>query len=124
MATKSIQRSLKRIKELEWQYWITEKYNPFSKQREDLFNFIDILCLSGDRTIAIQACGTDFQQHVRKIKDNAYIKPWLEAGNECQIWSWRKVKKTRGGKQSIWKPRIADIVLIEDNLHIKERKQK
>jgi hypothetical protein len=125
LATKSIQRSLKVIKEYGWQYWITEKWNPYSRTNEDMFGFCDILCLSDCRTIAIQSCagGGDYMRHVRKIRDNEYAIPWLFAGNEIQIWAWRQLKKKRGGKAKIWKPRVADILLVGGELYFEERKK-
>ena len=122
MATKSIQRSLKRIKERKWVYWITEKWNSYTRTREDLFQFCDILCLDEDRTIAIQACGSDYQPHVRKIKENEWVRPWLKGGRELQIWSWRKLKKKRGGKAMVWKVRVCDVLLINNELYFEERK--
>ena len=122
MATKSIQRSLKLIKEYAWVYWTIEKWNHYTRRREDMFDFCDILCLDGLRTIAIQACGSDFQAHVRKIEENEYVRPWLEAaGNELQVWSWRQLKKKRGGKAKYWSPRIADVLIVDGELYWEER---
>lgn len=121
MATKSIQRSLKLIKEYGWEYWITEKWNPFTRRREDLFNFCDILCLDGCRTIAIQACGSDFSSHIKKIRENEFVVPWLQ-GNELQLWGWRKLKKVRGKKATYWACRKADIRLVNGDIYIEERK--
>ncbi len=124
MATKSIQRSLELIKNKGWNYWITEKWNPYSRTREDMFNFIDILCYTGKRTIAIQACGSDYQAHRRKIEGNEWVREWLdpESNRSLQVWSWRRLLKKRGGKAKYWKARIIDVYTInEKELYWEER---
>ena len=123
MATNSIQRTLKLIKEYGWIYWVTEKWNHYTRRREDMFQFCDILCLDGKRTIAIQACGSDYQEHVRKISENEYVIPWLMAGNELQIFSWRKLKKVRGKKATYWNCKIADVLLVNGELYWEERNE-
>ena len=122
MAVKSIQRSLKLIKDYGWLYEITEHWNQYTRRRHDLWGFCDILCLDGKRTVAIQACGSDYQEHVLKMKNNELVIPWLIAGNELQIWSWRKLKKVRGKKSTYWACRKADILLVGKELYVEERK--
>jgi len=120
--TKSIQRSLKLIKENGWYYWVTEVWNHYSHKRVDMFGFCDIMCLDGSRTIAIQACGSDYQEHVRKIKENDYVLPWLTAGNELQIWSWRRYLKKRGGKAKEWRAVIFDVLIVKGEIYIEQVK--
>jgi len=122
MAVKSIQRSLKLIKDYGWLYEITEHWNQYTRRRHDLWGFCDILCLDGKRTIAIQACGSDYQEHVLKMKNNEFVIPWLIAGNELQLWSWRKLKKVRGKKATYWSCRKADILLVGKELYVEEHK--
>ena len=122
MATKSIQRSLKLIKEYEWQYWITEKWNQYARRREDLFNFCDILCLDGHRTIAIQATGSDIASHRAKLLENQFVIPWLNAGNELQMWSWRKLKKVRGKKATYWNCKVTDVLQVYEAIYFEENK--
>ncbi|GAG50239.1 unnamed protein product, partial [marine sediment metagenome] len=45
-------------------------------------------------------------EHDRKILSNEFAPEWLKAGGYIELWAWRKVKKVRGGKQMIWKPRV------------------
>lgn len=121
MATKSLQRCLKVIKENNWLYQITEHWNPWSKRREDLWGFCDIQCLDGKRTLAIQATGPDVAIHRKKILENQYVIPWLGAdGNELQIWSWRKLKKVRGKKATYWDCKITDVLLVNNEIYFEE----
>ena len=119
--TKSIQRSLKLIKEYGWIYEITEHWNHYTQKRTDLFGFSDILCLDGSRTLAIQATGPDVASHRHKIKENPYVLPWLQAGNEFQMWSWRKLKKVRGKKATYWNCKVSDVLIVSGEIYFEER---
>lgn len=120
MATKSIQRSLKLIKEYGWHFWITEHWNQYSRRREDLYGFCDILCMDGIRTIAIQACGADLASHREKLRENEYVLPWLES-REIQIWSFRKLKKVRGKKATYWHCKKTDVLEHDGAIYFEER---
>lgn len=120
MSTKSMQRSLKQVKELGWLYQNTEHWNPYSRRREDLWGFCDILCLDGKRTIAIQACGADLASHRTKIYENEYVRAWLEAGNELEIWSWTKRKKVRGKKATYWHCKVTSVFLFHLDIYFEE----
>ena len=82
---------------------------PFGK-RKDLFGFIDIIAMDGSHILAIQSCGTSFSAHHNKIMDDPelhdLLRIWLESGGQFDLIGWRKVKKKRGGKAMIYKPRI------------------
>jgi len=85
---------------------IVEKFNPYAKVRVDLFNFIDIISIKPKGICAIQSCGSDFREHDRKILKNEYALEWLKAGGTIELYGWRKVKKRRGLKQMVWRPRV------------------
>ena len=122
MATKSIQRSLKLIKEYRWLYWIVEHWNGYTRRREDLFNCIDILCLDDKRSIGIQAMGSDIASHRRKVLENPFVIPWLTAGNELQFWAFRKLKKKRGMKATYWDCKKIDVLIVKGEIYFEERK--
>jgi len=120
--TKSIQRSLKLIKEYEWLYWITENWNSFTHRRIDLFNCIDILCIDGNRTIGIQAMAGDVSSHKQKILENEYVIPWLQGRDrELQFWAWRKLKKVRGKKATYWNCKKIDVLVFNNEIVFEER---
>jgi len=121
--TKSMQRSLEKIKEYGWEYWIVEYYNHYARRKIDFFNFGDILCLDGDRTLVIQATGSDIASHRDKIMENEFVIPWLSAiGNEFQIWSWRKLKKVRGKKATYWDCKVTLVLLVQGQIYFEEVK--
>lgn len=105
MATKSAQRTLKVLKDLGYDCGVVEHWNPYAKQRKDLFDFIDIIAITDEGVVAVQACDSSFKAHDRKILNNKYAKRWIKT-NPIQLWGWRKVKKKRGGKMMVWKPRF------------------
>ena len=118
-----MERTKKALKEAGITRWSVEHYNPWSRTRRDLFNIIDLLALDNG-IVGIQVFGEDFSQHVKKITEEhaAYTVAWLQQpGARIEFWGWRKVKKKRGGKLMIWKPRIADILLINNAIFVEER---
>lgn len=101
---------------------IVERFNPHVGPkgiRQDLFGFIDIIAVEPETVgcIGVQACaGSGAAAHLHKIvKDNLdRACRWLMAHNRIQVWAWRKVKKKRGGKLMIWKPRIVTVTLADE----------
>ena len=81
--------------------------------RHDLFGFIDGVAFGIGHTIYLQACGSDWQEHVRKIQGPCAedAKLVLMAGNEIHLIGWRKLKVKRGGKAVRWTPRIREFTL-------------
>lgn len=120
------QRTLKALKDMGRTCGIVERFiaqaGPFG-QRRDLFGIIDIIALDPERgVVGVQSTGQDFSGHWKKITEemSENTRLWLETpGASLELWAWRKVKKVRGGKAMIWKPRIASIVL--DDLQITGR---
>jgi hypothetical protein len=119
----SVQRTLRELRNQGCICEIVEKFNayagPFGK-RMDCFGFGDILALRPGGISLIQACGTDFTAHERKILESEYPLEWLKSGTcqDCgrvvsriELWGWRKVKAKRGGKQMVWKPRVKEFTL-------------
>lgn len=117
-----VQRTLRALREQGRIVDVSEKWtinpkHPAGGFRKDLFGFIDLICLDPEKGIvAIQACGTDFSAHLKKIMDSECTEnviEWLKCKGTAELWSWRKVKLQRGGKAVRWQPRIR-IITIED----------
>ena len=51
MATSPTQLSLKLMKERGYLCQIVERWNAFAKIRQDLFGFVDVLCVSKDGVV-------------------------------------------------------------------------
>lgn len=122
------QRTLKALRNEGRICAICEKFNPHVGQcgiRQDLFGFIDIIALNPDRGIvAIQSTGSDFAGHVKKLTEerNEAVYEWIRSGGRVELWGWRKIKLKRGSVALRWKPRIADIVIDNEEIVVKERK--
>ena len=81
--------------------------------RRDAFGFIDYIALDGKTFVAIQSTGQGFSPHHKKMMGEAtdYIQKWLAHDGRVILIGWRKLKKKKGGKQMVWKPRIREYYL-------------
>jgi len=80
--------------------------------RFDLFGFIDIVALLYGETFGIQATtASNVPSRIAKIRGYREAKIWLAAGNRVQVWGWKKVLKKKGGKATVWIPRIVEVEL-------------
>lgn len=118
MSTSPTQRTIRALKDQGRMCGIVERFNqhagPFGI-RQDLFGFIDIISLDPERgVVAIQACGSDYAAHYRKITEERAdnVIEWLKTpGAKLELWAWRKVKLKRGSKAVRWKPRVYEFTL-------------
>lgn len=107
--TLSVQRTLKALRTEGYTCDIVERFvqGGAFMMRKDFLGFADIICITPEETLAVQACGTDFSTHKRKMLDNENVARWNACSNRrIELWGWRKVLKKRGGKQKIWMPRV------------------
>jgi len=115
MATSPTQRTLAWCKKQGRTSGIVEKWNSFIKIRQDLFGFIDIICIDPEKgIIAVQSTGSAHSDHIKKLTEERadIVKEWIKHA-PLELVSWRKVKKVRGGKAMVWKPRIVDFTLSD-----------
>ncbi len=97
------ERTLKELRRLGFACQVVEHWNAHARRRVDLFGFIDILALTPDGILGIQATsGSNHADRVRKIReectDNA--QAWLSAGGRIEVWSWKltQAKRKDGSK--------------------------
>ena len=104
------QRSLKKLREDGWFCAITEHWNAWSKTRQDLFGFIDILAIKGDTTLAVQTTsGSNVSARIAKIRSLQASSLWLESINrEIIVHGWRKVGAA--GKRKTWECREENVI--------------
>lgn len=101
------QRTLAYLRKRGFECGVTEKYNRFAKVRQDLFGFIDIVCIpiQAQGIIAVQTTSNvNHTTRVKKIQAEPRAKKLIERGNTVVVISWRKVL----GR---WKPRVERITL-------------
>ena len=121
--TSHLQRTTKQFRQQDLKYWKVEYYNTWAKKKVDLFNIIDLLVLDSG-IVGVQVCGADYSSHVRKITEEykSNTIAWLESGGRLELHGWRKLKKKRGMKAMYWSCRIADILIVNKELYVEERK--
>ena len=113
----------------------TESFNHHSGHKKDMFGIFDALAIESKHTPSlvldagmdaylasftqscfrgIQACGNDWQEHIRKLRDGRNIETcalWLSAGTTTiELWGWRKVKRS-GFSMKVYRPRVQVITL-------------
>ena len=85
-------RSLKFLREEGYLPAVVESFNSFTKQRKDLFNFIDIVALRKDETLAIQATSrSNISSRVKKIAESEHVGAVREANWRIEVWGWAKI---------------------------------
>lgn len=111
------QRTLRELKARGLMCGIVERFNRYVGPhgiRQDLFGWIDIIAVGpADGIVGVQSTGQDFAGHRRKLmgERSEEVREWLRAGGVAELWGWRKVKRVRGGKQMVWRPRVERITL-------------
>lgn len=103
------QRSKKLMQDQGYFVAITERWNPFAHIRQDLFGFIDLLCMKADELVAVQTTsGSNVSARIAKIKGIQAASLWLESpARRILVHGWRKVGAK--GKRKIWECRTVEI---------------
>ena len=128
-------RTLERCRKSGWTAQVVEKWNPYAKIRQDLFEVIDVVVcieprfmLPPDAIVAdnntretfirtrepqilgIQACAMASRAaRVDKCNASAKAQAWMSAGGKLEVWAWRKIKVKRGGKAVRWELEVTQI---------------
>lgn len=92
-ATSPTQRSLKHMRGLGYTCAIVEHWNPFAHIRQDLFGFIDVLCVKGEDIVGVQTTSGDHvAERVAKIVAH---ENWPLVCNAITVivHGWRKSAK-------------------------------
>lgn len=98
-----------------------ESYNPQTQRSADLFGIVDAISidLTSKRTRYIQACGLDWQTHIKKFCDPLFVENARRIaampGSLLELWGWQQYPGfTKGGgraKTMFWYPRVQIITL-------------
>jgi len=85
------QRSLAEMRKRGYFCQVVEKYNSFTKTRNDFAGFIDVLCLGDDEVVGVQATsGDNVSKRVAKITDHENVGHVRKAGIRILVHGWRK----------------------------------
>ena len=88
-------RSLELLRAEGYEPEVVEKYNAFSKRKNDLFGMFDILAihkLTGDVMAVQTTTVTNISSRINKIIASAHLGLIRKAGWTIQVHGWRKVK--------------------------------
>lgn len=101
-STSPTQRSLKLLRGRGLVCQVVEKWNAFAKVRQDLFGFIDIVCVSQKAGIVgVQTTtGSHISERAKKIKAEPRAEAWIRSGGRIIIHGW--VKQGARGKVKTW----------------------
>ena len=84
------QRSLAYLRDEGYLVAIVEHWNPFARNRQDLFGFIDLLAIRRDETLAVQVTASGVSSRVKKIEASPHLGRVREAGWKIFVHGWRK----------------------------------
>jgi hypothetical protein len=89
------QRSLEYLREQGYFCAIVEKWNSFTKQRQDLWGWCDILAIRKNEVLAVQVTSTGVAERIKKIEDSPTVAFVRDAGIRIEVHGWRKNSKGR-----------------------------
>ena len=85
------QRSLKHLRAMGYRVAITEHWNHFTQRRHDLFGIIDLLCLRGSETLAVQTTSaSNMSARIKKIAESDAIADIRAAGWGFVVHGWKR----------------------------------
>lgn len=107
--TSPTQRSLKLLRQHGYFVAVTERWNPFSKTRNDLYGFVDLLAIQANDTLAVQTTsGPNLNARLDKLLTIPAVKLWLESPTRrIELHGWRKIGQR--GKRKTWEVRKIDL---------------
>lgn len=84
-------RSLKYLREAGYTAEVVEKFNSFTKHRNDLFGFIDILAIRENEVLGVQTTsGSNVSSRIKKIQEHENVAAVRKAGIGIHVHGWRK----------------------------------
>jgi hypothetical protein len=96
MSDSPTQRTLKLMRDRGYFCEIVEHWNSWSRQRKDLFGFVDVLCLGQDEIIGVQTTSySNMTARVKKIAEHENLSPVRKAGIKLLVHGWKKNKSGR-----------------------------
>lgn len=96
-AVSPTERTLRLLREMGYQVEVVERWNPYSKTRQDLFGCIDLVAVrEGFPVLGVQATSrSNVSARVRKAEQEPRLTPWLASGATFEVWGWGRVQDER-----------------------------
>lgn len=71
---------------------IVERWNAFARVRQDLFGFLDLLCVDGKQVVGVQTTSADnMSKRRKKIREHVNYLAVEGSGIRVELHGWRKV---------------------------------
>jgi len=91
MAVTTTQRSLAYMRKKNYYAEVVERYNAFTRRKNDLFGFIDIICLGEGQVIGVQTTSSsNMAARVTKIREHENYAAVKAAGIVIIVHGWVK----------------------------------
>jgi len=92
VATSPTQLTLKKWRKAGYNAAVVERWNPHARIRQDLFGFVDVLCVGNGETVAIQTTSyKNVASRVRKVEDMPEtVESLRDAGWRIIVEGWHK----------------------------------
>lgn len=103
------QRSMELLRKEGYMVGNAEYWSQFAGRTIDLFNFIDLVCLSPDnKIVAVQVTKGFLKEHIEKITGIPAAQKWIECGGLIVIHWWRELGP-KGAKE--WILEVVEVTL-------------
>lgn len=108
--TSPTQRSLAECRKRGWIAQVVERWNQYANIRQDLFGVIDIVAITPNGILGIQATTNDHvADRMAKAKAEPRLRAWLRAGARFEVWGW--AKQGSRGERKRWTLRADEAYL-------------
>ena len=103
MATSTTQLSLKLMRDRGYYAEVVERYNFFTKRKNDFAGFLDLLCLSPGEVMGVQTTSlANISSRINKIMEHENLDVVLAAGIKIEVHGWVK-------KNNRWQVKVVEI---------------
>jgi len=100
MATQTMKKSLEKLRKDGYLCAIVENWNSHAGRRNDLFGFLDLLCIKDGEILGVQTTSKNcFSEHVQKIITHKNFIEVKKSGIKITLHGWSKEKV---GKRLLW----------------------
>jgi len=99
--TSPSQRSLAHLRKNGYLPWVVEHFNTWTKRRQDLYGFGDILAIGNGEIVIVQTTtAANMAAREKKILTNPHAHEWVMNGGTIVVHGW--AKRGPRGKRKLW----------------------